>query len=285
MIRKNATLKPSKLRRRRRKIFALKTLSFFFVLIGFVFLLSWLSKMQTIQIENIKISGNSTISDNEIIDFVKTETLSKYFRLFSKNSIFLYPRKSIEKTLAENFKKIETISVKSQGLKNILVNMSERKPNSLWCVVSAEDGMVGNKNSEICYFLDKEGLIFSKAPDFSGNSFLRYYGLIDGEEDPIGKNYVTREKFKEISKFIDSLGILGIKVATFRAETNNDYQIVLKNEIKIILDDKQSFDKTLENIQSILSEVDLKGDYSPNNPPRINYIDLRFGNKVYLKGE
>lgn len=268
-------------------MFAFKTILVFLILIGFVFLFSWLSKMPSIQIENIEVLGNSTVSKDEIIDAVRNETSAKYFMLFSKNSVFLYPRKSIKKTLADDFKKIETVSIKSKGLKTFIVSMVERKPNSLWCFGdSSEEGNIPkNENSGKCYFLDKEGIVFSEAPDFSGNSFLRYYGLLDDVEQPIGGNYMTSEKFKKVSRFIGSLEILGIKVAIFKAESENDYEIVLKNGIKIILDDKQLFDKTLENIQSILNEVDLKRDYSPSNSSEINYVDLRFGNKVYLKGE
>lgn len=286
MIRKNSTLKPSKLRRRRRKIFAIKALLFFFILIGFVFLLSRLSKIKSIQIESIEILGNSTLSKEEIIDLVKAEMSTKYFKLFSKNSIFLYPKKSIQKTLADDFKKINTISIKSKGLKTVIVNITERKPSSLWCLgKSEEENDLRNNNLEKCYFLDKEGLIFSEAPDFSGNSFLRYYGLLDDTEQPIGKNYMTKEKFNEVSKFVSSLEILGIKVGIFWSKTESDYEIVLKNGIKLILDDKKPFDKILENIQLILSEVDLKDNRSSNNQQNIDYIDLRFGNKVYFKFE
>lgn len=268
-------------------MFAFKTILVFLILIGFVFLFSWLSKIPSIQIENIEVSGNLTVSKDEIINALRNETSAKYLKLFSKNSIFLYPKKIIETKLADDFKRIETVSIKSKGLKTLIVSMAERKPDSLWCFGdSSEDGNVPkNENSGKCYFLDKEGVVFSEAPDFSGSTFLRYYGLLDDIEQPIGENYMTSEKFREVSRFIDSLEILGIKVATFRAESESDYEIDLKNGIKIILDDKQPFDKILENIQSILTEVDLKKEYSPNNPPKINYVDLRFGNKVYLKGE
>lgn len=286
MIRNNPTLKPSKLRRRRRKIFAVKTIFALALLMGLAFLFSWLSKMPSIQIENIEVSGNSTISKDEIINAVRNETSAKYFKLFSKNSVFLYPKESIEAKLEDNFKKIETVSIKSKGLKTLIVSMVERKPDSLWCFSGSEDGTIRkNNNSGKCYFLDKEGVVFSEAPDFSGSAFLRYYGLLDGTDNPIGQNYLFGGKFKEVSGFINSLEILEMRVASFRAESGSDYEIILKNGIKIILDDKQPFDKTLENIQSILTEVDLKRDYSPNNPSKINYVDLRFGNKVYLKGE
>ncbi|MBM2818033.1 MAG: Cell division protein FtsQ [Parcubacteria group bacterium] len=286
MIRNNQTLKPSKLRRRRRKIFAIKAVTVFLLLIGLVFLLSWFSKISRLQIENIEVSGNSSLSSDEIIDVMKKETSAKYFMIFSKNSIFLYPKQSIMAKLADDFKKIDSVSIKSKGLKTLAVSIAERERNALWCFSEAGEGsLIKNENSSRCYFLDKGGLVFSEAPDFSGNSFLRYYGLLDGTIDPIGENYMTHDRFKEVSRFVKSLEDLGINALEFQAESENDYAVNLKNGVKIIFDDKQPFDKTLENIQSILSEVDLKGEYSPTNPPKINYVDLRFGNKVYLKGE
>ena len=285
MFRNNPTLKPSKLRRRRRKIFAMKVLFVFLLFIGFIFLLSWFSKISSLQIENIEVSGNSTLSSAEITDAVKKETSAKYFFLFSKNSVFLYPKKSIEIKLADDFKKIEKLSIKSKGFKTLIATIVERKPNSLWCFSKSEDGNIrNNANLGKCYFLDEEGVIFSEAPDFSGNAFLRYYGLLDNIEQPIGKIYLPIGIFKEVSRFINSLEMLGLKVSGFKAESENDYEINLKNGIKIIFDDKQPFGKTLENIESILSEVDLKGEYPASNPSKINYVDLRFGNKVYLKG-
>ena len=284
MIHNNPTLKPSKLRRRRRKIFAVKAVLVFLLLIFFVLFLSWLSKISSFQIENIEVSGNSTVSKDEIINLIKMETAAKYFFLFSKNSVFLYPKKSIEIKLADDFKKIKNITIKSKGFKTLIATIVERKPNSLWCFSESKDGNIrNNANLGMCYFLDEEGVIFSEAPDFSGNAFLRYYGLLDETEQPIGKIYLPIGKFKEMSRFVSSLETLGLNTVEFRAESENDYEVKLKNGIKIIFDAKQPFDKTLENIESILSEVDLKGEYSANNPPKINYVDLRFGNKVYLK--
>ena len=284
MIRNNPTLKPSKLRKRRRKIFATKAVLVLLFLVCFVLFLSWLSKISLLQIENIEVSGNSTVSKDEIINLIKMETSAKYLMLFSKNSIFLYPKKSIEKKLLDDFKKIYKLSIKSKGLKTLVVNIAERKPNSLWCFSKSEDGSVRkNENSGMCYFLDEEGVIFSEAPDFSGGAFLRYYGLLDGVEQPVGQIYLPSEKFKEVSRFVSSLENLGISPAGFRAESENNYEIYLKNGVKIIFDDNQPFDKTLENIQSILSEIDFKGDYSANNPLKINYVDMRFGNKIFYK--
>ena len=105
MIRNNPTLKPSKLRRRRRKILAVKILFVFLLIVGLIFLLSWLSKISAIQITNIKVSGNSSVSEDEIKNLITEETSKKYLLLFSQNSLFLYPRKQIEAKILNDLKK------------------------------------------------------------------------------------------------------------------------------------------------------------------------------------
>lgn len=284
MIRNNPTLKPSKLKRRRRKIFAVKAGFVFLLLIGFVFLLSWFSKTPSLQIGNIEVLGNSTVSADEIIGLIKRETAAKYFLLFSKNSIFLYPKKTIKEKILTDFKKVEKVEINSRGLKTIEARLVERKPDFIWCSGGGEDKAISGGDSGNCYFMDREGMIFSSAPDFSGNTYIRYYGLI-GDTNPIGKIYAPSAKLKEIADFVDSLKDSGIFAAEFHAETANDYKIYLENGIKIIFDDRQPLDKTLGNINSILVEIDLKNYHSANNPPKYDTADLRFGNKVFLKKE
>lgn len=283
-MRNNPTLRPSKLRTRRRKIFALKSIGFFLLLIGLVFLLSLSSKNSAIQITEIEVFGNTTISKDEIINLVKKEMSGKYFMLFSKNSVFLYPKKTIEEKILADFKKVQKMEIKSNGLKMLQVSLNERKPDFMWCANNEEIEASKNKNLNDCYFLDKEGVVFSEAPDFSGNAYMRYYGLIN-DANPLGEVYMPIARFKEITNFIGSLKSLGIAATEFRAESESDYEIYLENGIKIIFDNRQSFNKTLGNIQSILREIDLKSNYSASNPPKYNIVDLRLGNKIFLKNE
>ena len=286
MIRNNPTLKPSKLRRRRRKILAVKILFVFLLIVGLIFLLSWLSKISAIQITNIKVSGNSSVSEDEIKNLITEETSKKYLLLFSQNSLFLYPRKQIEAKILNDLKKIEKVEIKSKGLKTKTVSVVERKPNSIWCD-SGESEADGNnskeKNPESCYFLDREGMVFSDAPSFSGQAYTRYHGLLQGDLNPIGRMYLPSAKFKEIGNFINSLKGLGLVISEFHSETEGDYEIYLENGSKIIFDDRRPFDKILVNLESILSEIGIGKGLSTSSSVKLDYVDLRFGNKVFYK--
>lgn len=283
-MRNYSTLRSSKLKKRRRKIFAVKFIGILLLLIAVVFFLSWMSKISAIQITEIEVFGNVTISKNEIIDFVKKETSGKYLMLFSKNSVFSYPKKMIKEKILNNFKKVEKVKINSKGLKTIEVSLTERKPDFIWCSGDEKVKISSSGYSGSCYFMDKEGLIFSSAPDFSGDAFVHYYGLIDSA-NPIGEIYMAAGKFKGIASLVNSLKGLGIITVKFYAESENNYKIYLKNTIKIIFDDRQSFDKILKNIESVSGEIDFKSDYFANNPPKYDIADFRFGNKVFLRKE
>lgn len=254
----------------------------FLLLIAFVFLFSWLSKLPSIQIKNIEVEGNAIISKAEITDFIKKEISGEYFLLFSKKNFFLYPKGVIERKLADNFKRIEKIEIKSKGLNYLVVNLIERKPYSLWCDGGGNSDKIESASSEKCYFLDKNGFVFSEAPEFSGNTFFRYYGLLK-EDNPVGGNYMESLKFKEIRGFVDSLKILGINSVKFHASSEDDYEIDLDNGGKIIFDDKQLLTKTLENLESVLDEIGLGKSSSTDSAVKLDYVDLRFGNKVFYK--
>lgn len=282
MARRNPNLKSSLARRRRRKIFTIKAVLVFLLLIGFVFLLSWFSKISPIQIAEIEISGNSAVSKDEIESLIRKETFGNYFMLFSKNNVFLYPRKSMERKILNDFKKIEKAEIKSKWFNKIIVKIAERKEDSLWCSGEKDSGNNKDENSRNCYFMDKEGVVFSPTPKFSGNVFIRYYGLLDGA-DPIGKAYISAEKFKEIRGFVNSLKNSGLVPVVFLAETESDYEIYLENGSKIIFDDKQPLDKTLDNLESSLGEIGLVKNHGASSSIKLNYVDLRFGNKVFYK--
>lgn len=255
------------------------------MLIGFTFFLSWLSKISAVQIVNIEVSGNSAVSGEEIKSLMTEESSKKYLLLFSKNSRLLYPKKQIKTKILNDLKGIEKIEVKFKGLKTVVASIIERKPNSVWCADTENDTKSKNSKDENiagCYFLDKEGMVFSNAPDFSGETYVHYYGLLDGS-NPIGKIYLPSAKFEEISDFLNSLKVLGIIISQFHAETESDYEIYLENESKIIIDDKQPFGKTLANLESILSELGIGKGLSASSSIKLDYVDLRFGNKVFYK--
>jgi len=194
-----------------------------------------------------------------------------------RSNVFIYPRSGIKEALLEEFRRIEEVQVSVKDLEELEVVIEERKPNSLWCGESLE-----NSSNEKCYFIDLDGLIYSEAPNFSGNVFLGVYGEIENALDPIGEHFLTVSKYKNYKFFENSLSQYDLGPIILNKVDNGDLEIYLKSGGKILYNSEQDIVRLSENIGSILKDSGFKEDLNRSDQ-ELEYIDLRFGNKVYYK--
>ena len=223
--------------------------------------------------------------DNEQIENVVNKIINqKYLWVFPKRNSFIYPTGQIKKTLATELKR----------LKNISVNVDANDLQTLNIKVGEYDGKYlyyGNAIPEIltiqqCYFLDSDGYIFDEAPYFSGEVYFKFYGNLNSD-NPIGASF-SRENFKNIISFKESIEKMNLKPIVFYTEDNEDGNIYLSstakmpNAPKIIFKLNGDYTKLVENLQSAITTEPLKTKIN-QNLSSMSYIDLRYGNKVYFK--
>ncbi len=270
-----------KKRRRQKRI---KYGIFFLIFLVFVGLLSYLSHLSKIRINEVSLSGGLLVTEKEI----KEETLEymsgSYFFMFPKDNSFIYPQNGLKKHLAEKFKRIETIEVSLEGLNKVVVEISERKPVAIWCReggVSVSTTTTENISKEKCYFIDLFSTIFAEAPNFSGDAYFKYYGLVE-KENPIGEKFIASStEFTEINTFIESVKKLKVKPLYLKGTGGDEYSLVLFGGGEIYFDVKKSLSLAYDNLQTLLKSPELSTSNTGYLP--VEYIDLRYGNKLFYK--
>lgn len=236
------------------------------------------SRMDQFQIKNVLISGN-TVTDGAVIeDSVRSELRDAYMWMFPKANSFLFPKRTIESALLSEFSRIEKVEVSRADLSTITVMVSERKPKALWCE-GFTPFLTGQSLSD-CYFLDENGLIFSRAPIFSRNVFVRYLGNISATTT-IGSVY-GEGQFPEYAFFVQSLVAERLAVTDMIVLSNGNRELYLSSGVKILFDNRQDLSVILMNIKLLIEKEEL-GLLSAT--PRFEYIDLRYGNKVFYKNK
>lgn len=238
-----------------------------------IFCLSWFLSRSFIVINNVSVSGNSMVASDDILATAKNVLDGSYFGLFAKSNIFLYPEKDIQKTLAAAFPAIKNIHGNLENWQTLNLSVEERVPFALWCQLTAPDN---------CFYLDKDGLIFSAAAIFSDNVFLKFTGgQIAASSSPIvGKNFLPANEFRHITFFLDFLAPLGLTPTIFEASID-EYQIFLKSGGRLIISSSDDLSVILKNLETIFRSDNLKKTLARGGI--IDYIDLRYGNKVFYK--
>jgi cell division septal protein FtsQ len=241
---------------------------FYFAIFLFVILIalvSYVSHRSSIRISQVELSGGVLVSQDKLTEEVLNFTSGSYFWLFPKNNIFLYKKTNLEQDLKEKFPRIDTLKIERKNFHTLLVTITERKPIAQWC---------GELGSDRCYFIDDLGTVFAESPSFSGDAYFKYYGVMS-----------TSTKFSEVSDFIENVRSLGLKPQYLLFKDDNSYSLSISGGGQIYFDDREPFTKTFENLNLLLKNLLQNPDVAKSgvgNLP-VEYLDLRFGNKLYYK--
>ncbi|QSH39516.1 hypothetical protein JXR01_00690 [Candidatus Kaiserbacteria bacterium] len=250
------------------KRFRVRLLIFGFILIIITSLLgalSWVSFSHVLAVQKTEIIGNSEVRTRAIQETLFRNTQRPLIGLFSRQNTVLYPAAELEGILLYEFPKIKSVTIDSQLTKQqVLVTVAEREPYAQWC---------RNFNEVYtCYFIDAEGFIYEES---ALADFLIFENGIDESKDDVLRTFVEPKYFQDVKEFLSKLKVLDVQVKKFVFE-GIDGRIYLEPEweIRIALD--KGLETTAVNLEAVLDEYHLRDRLS-----ELQYIDLRFGERVY----
>lgn len=273
-------------RKRRNKRIRLFIFVFIF-LISIVTGLSFLSFYKKINIQIINIQGNQVVNKEDILNNIKDQISGKYFYLFSKSNIFIYPKSKVYENLRESFPRIEKLSIDKKYFNTLNIILTEKIGSFLWCGSSIPESEYNV--GENCFFVNNKGLIFDKAPYFSGNVYFKFYLPVDlVENSALGKEILPIEEFNLLIGLIDKLESVKLRpIYLIFNPQENIYEIYLSHS-EIATSPKFIFNKD-SDIKKIGDDFVLAmknqefADEIRNNYNKLLYFDLRFNNKVLYK--
>ncbi|MBI3632911.1 MAG: hypothetical protein HY226_01315 [Candidatus Vogelbacteria bacterium] len=260
--------------------------AFLFALLNFIF------KLDKLAIKQVFISGNKNIETGLIYDVTKENLSGNYYYMFPKNNILIYPRDEIENSLKKNFMRIKYVDIASV-LGNLSLSISEREPAYLWCDDADKDAI-----DRICYYLDEDGFTFAIAPQFSGDVYLSFYGG-NKRGGYMGRSVLETASFHSIvdikNYFLKAITSEHIQLGVLSGiyiYKNGDFDLLFGNgnskwRLSINLPEGDSINSQSENsleskLFAILNSQVFKDELNHANN-KLEYIDLRFGKKVFYK--
>jgi len=240
------------------------------ITVGCVLTLIWHgTRAESVTLTTVEVIGGETINHTAVRVLALAELEGQYAGFIPKRFAWLYPKSAIALAVAE-VPRIHSIEVERLDGQTVVVSFLEYWPDALWCVTLA---------AENCVFLDETGYAYAQSPTLDGGSLLRF--IHTSQTPELGQSLVIKSDFLLLNRLTDLLAEQGWFVSHVEVDQARDafLHVVGGGEFKVTL--TQSPDETVENLFVVLTSKEFV-DLAPGT---FQYIDLRFGNKVFINEE
>lgn len=225
----------------------------------------YLSRLPSLTVQQVQVSGGETISHDLVQKLVETELEGEYLRLIPKRFSLMYPEEAIVDSVRD-IDRIKDLEVKRNTWTGLQISFNEYVPDALWC----------NSDLSSCVFLDSNGFAFAKAPSLTGGSFLRLEKL--GVEPVTNVQVFNEDPYNQVKNLVRLLENNSWFIESVVLDVVGDAYLKLTEggELKIALSDEP--ERIVENLFTVLTSP----EFIDIGPGEFEYIDLRFGNKVFV---
>lgn len=216
------------------------------------------------QIKEVRISGNVEVKTEDIGSIVQEQIENKLL-FFNTKSLFLLSDKKLKENIEKKFIQIDRVDIKKSFAGIIDINIFERFALSFWC------------QEEKCFAIDEKGIVFKQV---SSTRRLVFRSEVSNPDLSLGQVVISKSTYD--TAFLISNSLLrefGIKSKEFIISLDQKKLTLLTAD-----DWKAIFDMTGDIKEQALNLIlVLKEKIDENKRNSLEYIDLRFGNKVYYK--
>ncbi|MFT7644786.1 MAG: cell division septal protein FtsQ [Candidatus Paceibacteria bacterium] len=227
------------------------------------------TRVEPLTITSVEVIGGETIQHGEIERMVNESLKGTYFGLIPRQFAWFYPESGI-RTALEGIDRIRDLSIGRVSGNGLIVAFDEYIPQALWC---------GSTSGEDCLFLDNTGYSFGHAPNLSGGSFLRF--VKTAQKAVLYTSITSTESFDTIVTLSELLAAQNWFVSLVEIDLAGDAFLQMSGggELKVKL--SQPPEEIVDNLLVVLSSV----EFEHITPGNFQYIDLRYGNKVFVNEE
>ncbi len=159
-----------------------------------------------------------------------------------------------------------------------LVIEKKYKPAELNISLGEKVSSLTYLTQDSCYNIDIQGLIVEKCNDLSAG-FIQIRDE-SGKEANIGEQALSKEDVNYIIELNDQLEGQGIDIRTFKlvSASSSDLRVITERGFEIYFNKNLSISQQLTTFNILVRE-----EIGPENLDNVNYVDLRFGEKVFYR--
>ncbi len=227
------------------------------------------TRLSMFTVDTVIVRGVETIPEGDVRSRTDALLAGAYYGIVPYRFSPTVPTERIAESI-EALARVASATVSTDGT-DVVVTIVEHEPEMVWC---------GSASTSPCYYVDRDGIAYEKTPDLVGSALMRF--VVFGTEpapDASLLGDVTRTLLIDIARILEERH--GFRVSRIEYEENGDAVIHLSQGGRLLVATSKDLATTYDNLASVLSSE----QYANLKPGAFEYIDLRFGNKVFVQKE
>ncbi len=257
---------------------------FLIILVLIVAIILALANWSKLRINQVVVEGAQIVKAEEITVETKNFLAGQVLPLVPKNHLWWYPAGKLQADLMTKFPRLASVKTFAEWPGQVSVVVTEREPTLLYCGLDR------------CTFIDQTGRAYAPAPTFSPGVFLTWSASTTLPALPFDLTTATSASRliaaqKIFNKVFILLKLPEWRVNKFEQTPDNDFifwveaktgsTTSLTNKWRILINQDTSPFDLGENLHTALSSIlETK---KITHLPKLDYVDLRFGKKVFYK--
>jgi cell division septal protein FtsQ len=228
-------------------------------------------QQSTVRISRVEVFG----ADASLARVAQEAMKGSYLGIIPRDSLFFFPEENIRSQIIAKDTDIATISIFRNGLNGLTIKVNTRVPIARWCGATYSPPVGTSTPIADCYVFDDSGFVFATTTAVPlVNSFNFYEPQASTSSSIVGSTLPHVGEFPAAFNFARQLAVLGSPVVAvvIRGNEVDDY-LANGTRITYVLTQEQN---AYSALVSAGSNLNLKNG-------SLEYVDLRFERKMYLK--
>lgn len=244
------------------------------LLILLVGVLVWYgARRPEVTIRTIAVAGGTTVSHDAVRAKVESALAGTYVLLIPKRFSYLYPEQEVRAAVNE-VPRAHNATVSRLSRTELAVTFDEYMPYALWCDTFSKDASVAAS----CLFVDANGYAYASAPPLVGETLVRF--VVEGRTPETGAYVHEPAYMAELAQLAQALyENHAHRIGGITATKDGDLTLHLSGGVDLMMTKETDINDAFAIIESVLAAPEFE-DMPLED---FDYIDLRFGNTVYVK--
>ncbi|MEY4440899.1 MAG: hypothetical protein RLY49_525 [Candidatus Parcubacteria bacterium] len=258
------------LRKKKKKVKKIKiylwAIFSFLCIVGFLYVLT----IPAFQIQEVKVTGTMFVDKSEIEQKTNTLLDRKFLGFIPNRNIFLFSKHELEELLKQN-PAIISAKIRKDFFHILTIDVKEHEKEMIYCTTLEKTE---------CFYLNKDGFVYAPVKGF----IIPEQEIIIYNEKEVKKlqdTFIQKEVYVDISLFVKNLARQEIKIKEVYIKADSTVEFVSWENTRFITSIFDEYKKDFANLIALFEKQAITKEQLQN----IEYIDLRFGNKVFYKNK